>query len=177
MPEPEPMSVDKICRFCGETIPQAVGHCNCNSSSEPEYPPMTWEEAEWWEKHKLFFAANIHIIWQAIALARKVKARVDECNEELKELRHKCGCRFDNIHKSKLLEECLYHAEIRECAEKAEKERDEEISKETDFWEKKAAKAEARLAAAGELAEAIGKLPITGGPVWDALRAFKEAGK
>jgi len=69
-----------------------------------ERDAMTWKDAEWWEKQELFYSANIHIIWQAIALARQEKAR----------------------------------------AEKAEKERDEEISEDADFWEKKAAKVEQR---------------------------------
>jgi len=83
----------------------------------PEQEPMTWEEAEWWEKQELCFSANTHIIWCSIALARQEKAR----------------------------------------AEKAEKERDEAISEDADFWEKKAAKAEDRLAAAEELAKEAGK--------------------
>ena len=138
---------------------------------------------------------------EGFILADGLRVRVDECNKELKELRHKCGCRFeefshnpDDPRKGRLLDECEYHAEIRERAEKAEdelratsklmeankriedafvarilslearaekaeKDRDEAISEETDHWEKRALKAEAQLTAAEDGGKRLPDLP------------------
>ena len=76
--------------------------------------------------------------------------------EGLKELRHKCGCRFeefshdpDDPRKGRLLDECPYHAAIRERAERAEYWKNEFLK-----FQRRAIEAEARLAAAEKLAEA-----------------------
>ena len=47
-----------------------------------EHEPMSWEDAEWWEKHKLFSVPNVHIIRQAIALARQEEARAEKAEKE-----------------------------------------------------------------------------------------------
>ena len=44
----------------------------------PEPEPMTWKDAEWWEKQETMFAANTHIIKSALALARLEKARAED---------------------------------------------------------------------------------------------------
>src|SRR3990167_5289885 len=95
----------------------------------PEPEPMTWKDAEWWEKQETMFAANTHIIKSALALARLEKARADKVAQQYEDAGREGFILADSL---------------RVRAEKAEKERDEEISDDADFWEKKAAKAEQR---------------------------------
>ena len=93
------------------------------------------------------------------ALARQEKARALRLDDQLLMLTDQCR-----------------RTEAR--AKEAEKERDEEISEETDFWEKKAAKAEARLVAAAaavkELTEARMRQILNGdvGSLLDAVDAL-----
>ena len=49
----------------------------------PEPKPMTWEDAEWWEKQETMFAANTHIIKNALALARQEKALREKAEAKL----------------------------------------------------------------------------------------------